>query len=118
VRIWQDHLDELGASGDPLGQACELCRSQRRYHDDDASLAQEALERIRVNAIAPGAIRTPINRQAWETEAALEHLLTLVPYGRIGEPEDIARVAVWLASDEVDYVVGKTLYWMAGSTNG
>jgi hypothetical protein len=53
-----------------------------------------------VNAIAPGAIRTPINKEAWGTEAALKELLRLIPYGRIGEPEDIAKAAVWLASDE------------------
>ena len=56
------------------------------------SLAQE-VERIRVNAIAPGAIRTPINKSAWETAKAARRLLTLIPYGRIGEPEDIARAA-------------------------
>jgi glucose 1-dehydrogenase len=67
------------------------------------SLDQEvAPEQIRVNAIAPGAIRTSINRRAWETQAALEHLLTLVPYGRICGPEDLGRAAVWLASDEAD----------------
>ena len=75
------------------------------------TLAQEvAAERIRVNAIAPGAIRTPINREAWETPEALEHLLRLVPYGRIGEPEDVGRAAVWLASDESDYVTGHSLF--------
>ena len=75
------------------------------------SLAQEvAAERIRINAIAPGAIRTPINRRAWETPAALERLLTLIPYGRLGEPEDVGRAAVWLSSDASDYVVGTTLY--------
>jgi glucose 1-dehydrogenase len=75
------------------------------------SLAQEvAAERIRVNAIAPGAIRTPINREAWETPEALEQLLRLVPYGRIGEPEDVGRAAVWLASDESDYVTGHSLF--------
>jgi glucose 1-dehydrogenase len=74
------------------------------------SLAQEvASKRIRVNAIAPGAIRTPINRQAWETEAARETLLRLIPYGRIGEPEDIAEAVLWLASDASDYVTGTTL---------
>ena len=74
------------------------------------SLAQEmAAHRIRVNAIAPGAIRTPINRGAWETPEALDKLLTLIPYGRIGEPEDIGRAAVWLASDASDYVTGTTL---------
>jgi len=81
------------------------------------SLAQElARERIRVNAIAPGAIRTPINRAAWATEAALAKLLTLVPYGRIGEPEDIANAAVWLASDLSDYVTGTTLFVDGGMT--
>jgi len=77
------------------------------------SMAQElAPKRIRVNAIAPGAIRTP----AWETKAAYDQLMTLVPYGRIGEPEDIARAAVWLASDHSDYVVGTTLFVDGGMT--
>ena len=81
------------------------------------SLAQEvAPHRIRVNAIAPGAIRTPINTSAWNTPEALKGLLTLIPYGRIGEPEDIARAAVWLASDESDYVVGTTLFVDGGMT--
>ncbi len=74
------------------------------------SLAQElAPHRIRVNGVAPGAIRTPINRPAWETKEALADLLELIPYGRIGEPEDIARAAVWLASDEADYLTGTSL---------
>ncbi len=81
------------------------------------SLAQEvAPHRIRVNAIAPGAIRTPINTSAWNTKAAYDQLMTLVPYGRIGEPEDIARAAVWLASDQSDYVVGTTLFVDGGMT--
>ncbi|MBS9719595.1 SDR family oxidoreductase [Tianweitania sp. BSSL-BM11] len=75
------------------------------------TLAQEvAADGIRVNAIAPGAIRTPINKAAWETDEALTKLLRLIPYGRIGEPEDVARAAVWLASDEADYVTGTTLF--------
>jgi glucose 1-dehydrogenase len=81
------------------------------------SLAQEmAPHHIRVNGIAPGAIRTPINTEAWETPAAYQALMTLVPYGRIGEPDDIARAAVWLASDDSDYVVGTTLYVDGGMT--
>jgi len=81
------------------------------------SLAQEvAPRRIRVNAIAPGAIRTPINTAAWDTPAAYDQLMTLVPYGRIGEPEDIAQAAVWLASDHSDYVVGSTLFVDGGMT--
>lgn len=75
------------------------------------SVAQEmAGQRIRVNAIAPGAIRTPINEGAWGSPEALEKLLQLIPYGRLGEPRDVAQAAVWLASDASDYVVGTTLF--------
>lgn len=81
------------------------------------SLAQEVAPlKIRVNAIAPGAIRTPINTVAWNTPEAYKSLMTLVPYGRIGEPEDIARAAVWLASDRSDYLIGTTLFVDGGMT--
>tara|TARA_R110002049_G_C9175592_1_gene562592 strand:- start:11521 stop:12327 length:807 start_codon:yes stop_codon:yes gene_type:complete len=75
------------------------------------SMAQElACEKIRVNAIAPGAIKTTINRNAWEDEEARKELLKLIPYGRVGETEDVAEAAMWLASDASDYVVGTTLF--------
>lgn len=75
------------------------------------SVAQEVAPlAIRVNGIAPGAIRTPINRPAWETETAYESLMTLVPYKRIGEPDDIAQAVAWLVSDAADYVTGATLF--------
>ena len=81
------------------------------------TLAQEVAPlRIRVNAIAPGAIRTPINTAAWQTPEAMESLLRLIPYGRIGEPEDVARAAVWLASDLADYVTGTSLFVDGGMT--
>jgi glucose 1-dehydrogenase len=81
------------------------------------SIAQElAPYRIRVNSIAPGAIRTPINTAAWNTPSAYKDLMRLVPYKRIGEPEDIARAAVWLASDAADYVTGTTLFVDGGMT--
>ena len=81
------------------------------------SIAQEvAPYRIRVNSIAPGAIRTPINTAAWETPEAYEALMELVPYKRIGEPEDIARAAVWLASDHADYITGTSLVVDGGMT--
>ncbi|EKS66718.1 MULTISPECIES: SDR family oxidoreductase [Caballeronia] len=81
------------------------------------TIAQEvAPQRIRVNGIAPGAIRTPINKDAWDTQDKLDKLLTLIPYGRVGEVEDIGRAAVWLASDDSDYVVGTTLFVDGGMT--
>jgi len=78
------------------------------------SLAQEVAEkRIRVNSIAPGAIRTPINTAAWGTPEACTELMKLVPCKRIdevGEVDAIGRAAVWLASDFSDYIVGTTLF--------
>jgi glucose 1-dehydrogenase len=81
------------------------------------SIAQEvAPYRIRVNSIAPGAIRTPINVQAWNTPEAYHELMKLIPYKRIGEPEEIGRVAVWLASDDSDYMTGATIFVDGGMT--
>jgi glucose 1-dehydrogenase len=81
------------------------------------SMAQElAPRKIRVNSIAPGAVKTPINRAAWETPAAAAELLKLIPEGRVGVPDDIARAAVWLASDASDYVTGATLFVDGGMT--
>jgi glucose 1-dehydrogenase len=81
------------------------------------SMAQElARKKIRVNSIAPGAIKTPINREAWEKPEAEKALLNLIPEGRVGVPEDIARAAVWLASDASDYVTGTTLFVDGGMT--
>ncbi|MGX5186683.1 SDR family oxidoreductase [Streptomyces avermitilis] len=82
-----------------------------------ATLAQElAPHRIRVNAVAPGAIRTPINRSAWDTPEAEADLLRLIPYRRVGDPDDIANAVAALASDLFDYVVGTTLYVDGGMT--
>jgi glucose 1-dehydrogenase len=75
------------------------------------SIAQEyAPKKIRVNSIGPGAIRTPINHAAWQTPAAYNSLLKLIPSKRIGEVEDIGGAAVWLASDDSEYVNGITLF--------
>ena len=62
------------------------------------------------------AIKTPINHTAWETPAAEKVLLELIPYGRVGVVEDIGSVAVWLASDDSDYINGQTLFVDGGMT--
>src|SRR5262250_1279103 len=81
------------------------------------SIAQEvAPDRIRVNSVCPGAVRTPINMQAWGTPEAYQALMTLIPYKRIGEPEDIGRVAAFLASDQADYINGASIFVDGGMT--
>lgn len=81
------------------------------------SIAQEVAPfRIRVNSIAPGAIRTPINTSAWETPEAYDDLMKLIPYNRIGEVEDIGRAASWLASDYADYINGTSIFIDGGMT--
>jgi len=81
------------------------------------SIAQEVAPwRIRVNSICPGAIRTPINTQAWSTPEAYRKLMKLIPYKRIGEPSDIGHTAIWLASDYSDYIHGTSIFVDGGMT--
>lgn len=81
------------------------------------SIAQEVAPfRIRVNSICPGAIRTPINMEAWDTPQAYNELMKLIPYKRIGEADEIGRATVWLASDYADYVHGISLFVDGGMT--
>jgi len=81
------------------------------------SMAQElAPHKIRVVSIGPGAIETHINQAAWSTPEALEKLLTLIPYNRVGVTEDIGKLAAWLASDEADYITGTTIFMDGGMT--
>lgn len=81
------------------------------------SMAQElAPHKIRVMSIGPGAIETHINQAAWSTPEALQKLLTLIPYNRVGITEDIGKLAAWLASDEADYITGTTIFMDGGMT--
>ena len=81
------------------------------------TIAQEfAPKKVRINSIAPGAIKTPINQAAWGTPEGMKNLLRLIPYKRIGDPADIGKAAVWLASDDSDYVNGTTLFIDGGMT--
>lgn len=81
------------------------------------SLAQEYGDRkIRVNSICPGAIQTPINTNAWSTSQALNGLLSLIPYNRIGQPSDVGKLAVFLASDDSDYITGASIFIDGGMT--
>lgn len=82
------------------------------------SVAQEfAHLKIRANCLSPGAIRTPMNIEKLTSPEVYEKtLLRLIPSKRIGEPDDVARAAVWLASDESDYINGTTIYIDGGMT--
>jgi glucose 1-dehydrogenase len=81
------------------------------------TLAQEyGGQKIRVNSICPGAIKTPINTAAWSTPEAYNSLMTLIPYNRIGVPEDIGKLAVFLASDDSDYITGSSIFIDGGMT--
>ncbi len=101
----------------PWGGHVNYATSKGGINMMSKSLAQElAPERIRVNTVCPGATRTPINTAAWDTPEALAQLLKLIPYGRIGEPDDIARAVLWLASDQSDYVTGISLFVDGGMT--
>ena len=100
---WAGHVNYAASKGGIM----LLCKS----------MAQElASHHIRVNSIGPGAIRTPINMSAWDTPQAYQELLKLIPAKRIGEPHEIGRAAVWLASDEADYINGITLFVDGGMT--
>ena len=81
------------------------------------TLAQEyGKQKIRVNNICPGAIQTPINKSAWDNKESFDALMTLIPYDRIGQPEDIGNLAVFLASDYSDYITGASIYMDGGMT--
>ncbi len=81
------------------------------------TIAQEyGKDKIRANSICPGAIKTPINKAAWDTASAYDKLMDLIPYQRIGIPEDIGKLAVFLASDDSDYITGASIFIDGGMT--
>jgi glucose 1-dehydrogenase len=101
----------------PWGGHCNYATTKGGIMQLMESIAQElAPHRIRVNSVCPGAIETAINRNAWDTASAATALKKLIPYGRIGVPADIAKVAAWLASDESDYICGASIYVDGGMT--
>ena len=101
----------------PWGGHVNYAASKGGIHLMMMSIAQEmAPLRIRVNGIAPGAIKTHINESAWSTPQAAKDLLELIPYNRIGAPEDIGNCAAWLASDQSDYITGTTFFVDGGMT--
>jgi glucose 1-dehydrogenase len=71
---------------------------------------------ITINSIAPGAIETPINAKLLNDPKKLNSLLGQIPLARLGKPKDVAGVAVFLASDDADYVTGSTYYVDGGLT--
>jgi glucose 1-dehydrogenase len=117
ARRRQDPVHQLGARHHSLGGARQLRRVQGGVMMMMKSIAQEvAPDKIRVNSISPGAVRTPINTSAWNTAQAYNALMALIPYKRIGEPAELGRAAVWLASDDSDYITGATIYVDGGMT--
>ncbi|MGA7122606.1 MAG: glucose 1-dehydrogenase [Polyangiaceae bacterium] len=82
------------------------------------TLAQEAAPHgVRVLAVGPGAIKTPINRAVWSDPKSLHDLMTKIPLGRLGDPDEIARMVVVLVSDACSYVTGRTIFVDGGMTD-
>ncbi len=82
------------------------------------TLAQEAAPfGVRVLALGPGAIKTPINQSVWSDPASLKDLLKKIPLNRVGEPEEIARIAVVLVSETASYLTGRTVFVDGGMTD-
>lgn len=75
-----------------------------------------AKDGIRVNAIGPGAINTPINAEKFADKEQYDQTVSMVPMDRIGDPEEVAAGAAWLASKESSYVTGITLFIDGGMT--
>lgn len=107
--IWGD----LGSAG-----VAAYCASKGAVHNLTRALALDhATDGIRVNAVCPGEVRTPMlqsERDEPVTQAMLDRIAATVPMGRLAEPEEIARVVVFLASDAASYVTGSLVNVDAG----
>ncbi|MFP4005268.1 MAG: SDR family NAD(P)-dependent oxidoreductase [Candidatus Hadarchaeia archaeon] len=98
-----------GATGYQNSSA--YCSSKGGMISLTKELGQElAPKGINVNAIGPGVIETDMTRDLLKDEDVKSQLLSMTPRGRIGKPEDIASAAVYLASDDADFVVGETIF--------
>ena len=84
-----------------------LCRSLSRELAED---------KINVNNVAPGLIETPMTSDRFENPEKLEASLERIPWHRAGQPDDIAKAILYLASDDADYVTGHTLVVDGGLT--
>ncbi len=101
----------------PFPEYTAYCASKGALRMMMRNLAMElAPHRISANNIAPGAIATPINQAVLDDPEAMKNALEEIPWGRFGKPEEVASVAVFLASEEADYVTGSTYYIDGGLT--
>ena len=101
----------------PWGGYSHYCASKAALDMLGKTIALElATQKVRVNTIAPGAIKTPINQKVWGDPEGLRDLLTKIPVKRIGQVEEIASVVAFLCSDEASYMTGAVLYVDGGMT--
>jgi glucose 1-dehydrogenase len=93
----------------PFPEYTAYCASKGGVRMFMRNLAMELAQyKINVNNIAPGAIATPINQAVLDDPIARKNAISEIPWGRFGRPEEVASVAVFLASDEAEYVTGST----------
>ena len=101
----------------PWGSHAAYCSAKAGVAMMTRSLALELQDSgVRVVSLAPGAIRTPINKDVWDNPKNMADLKTKIPIGRIGEAEEVARMARVLVSDEASYLTGVTVTVDGGMT--
>lgn len=101
----------------PFGDRGAYCASKAGLAMLMKTIAlEEGARRIRAICVAPGAIATAINQEAWEDPAKLDRLKQVIPHDRIGEAEEIGSTVAWLASDDAGYITGTTLVVDGGMT--